>query len=71
MQDSGQGPRTALLDLPWVGHKVRKWEPEPFRWLGIQGLYATYRAADRRERGSGAAQASRLARVADKVAGRD
>ncbi|MCF1597304.1 NAD(P)/FAD-dependent oxidoreductase [Streptomyces muensis] len=70
-QDSGQGTRTELLDLPWVGHKVRKWEPEPFRWLGVQGLYATYRAADRRERGSGAAQASRLARVADKVAGRD
>ncbi|MFE6624255.1 NAD(P)/FAD-dependent oxidoreductase [Streptomyces sp. NPDC057740] len=70
-QDSGQGGRTELLDLPWVGHKVRKWEPEPFRWLGVQGLYATYRAADRREQGSGVAQASRLARVADKVAGRD
>ena len=21
-------------DCPWVGRKVRQWEPEPFRWLG-------------------------------------
>lgn len=68
--DSGQGLQTDLIDLPWVGHKVRKWEPEPFRWLGVQGLYATYRAADRRERVSGAGESSRLARVADRVAGR-
>ncbi|MEU9055380.1 FAD-dependent oxidoreductase [Streptomyces sp. NPDC048384] len=68
--DSGQGLQTELIDLPWVGHKVRKWEPEPFRWLGVQGLYATYRAADRRERVSGAGESSRLARVADRVAGR-
>lgn len=68
--DSGQGLQTELMDLPWVGHKVRKWEPEPLRWLGVQGLYATYRAADRRERLSGAGESSRLARVADRVAGR-
>ncbi|MFF6982142.1 NAD(P)/FAD-dependent oxidoreductase [Streptomyces sp. NPDC008343] len=68
--DSGQGLQTELIDLPWVGHKVRKWEPEPLRWLGVQGLYATYRAADRRERVSGAGESSRLARVADRVAGR-
>ncbi|MFE5890748.1 NAD(P)/FAD-dependent oxidoreductase [Streptomyces sp. NPDC056468] len=68
--DSGQGLQTELIDLPWVGHKVRKWEPEPLRWLGVQGLYATYRAADRRERLSGAGESSRLARVADRVAGR-
>ncbi|MBK3637698.1 FAD-dependent oxidoreductase [Streptomyces sp. MBT97] len=68
--DSGQSGRTALTDLPWVGHKVRRWEPEPLRWLGVQGMYATYRAADRRETESRAAGSSRLARVADRVAGR-
>ncbi|MFJ2234356.1 NAD(P)/FAD-dependent oxidoreductase [Streptomyces sp. NPDC087859] len=68
--DSGQGGTTELTDLPWVGHKVRKWEPEPFRWLGVQGMYATYRAADRRETGAHSAQSSRLARVADRIAGR-
>ncbi|KUN21584.1 FAD-dependent oxidoreductase [Streptomyces antibioticus] len=68
--DSGQGGRTELTDLPWVGHEVRKWEPEPLRWLGVQGMYATYRAADRRERVSHSAESSRLAQIADRVSGR-
>lgn len=68
--DSGQAGATELTGLPWVGHKVRKWEPEPFRWLGVQGMYATYRAADRRESGGHSAESSRLARWADRVAGR-
>ncbi|MFD9436829.1 NAD(P)/FAD-dependent oxidoreductase [Streptomyces sp. NPDC060002] len=68
--DSGQDGRTDLTDLPWVGHKVRRWEPEPLRWLGVQGMYATYRAADRRETERHAAGSSRLARLADRVAGR-
>ncbi|MFE5396291.1 NAD(P)/FAD-dependent oxidoreductase [Streptomyces sp. NPDC056568] len=69
-QDSGQGGRTDLTDLPWVGHRVRRWEPEPLRWLGVQGLYAVYREADRRERASHRAGSSRLARLADRVSGR-
>ncbi|MFF3330312.1 NAD(P)/FAD-dependent oxidoreductase [Streptomyces sp. NPDC002888] len=69
-RDSGQGTRTQLTDLPWVNHKVRRWEPEPLRWLGVHGMYATYRSADRRERASHSAGSSRLARVADRVAGR-
>ncbi|MFC9284942.1 NAD(P)/FAD-dependent oxidoreductase [Streptomyces collinus] len=69
-QDSGQGGRTGLTDLPWVNHKVRRWEPEPLRWLGVQGMYATYRAADRRELLHPSARSSRLARAADRVAGR-
>ncbi|MGW5369172.1 NAD(P)/FAD-dependent oxidoreductase [Streptomyces sp. NPDC004009] len=69
-QDSGQSGRTELTELPWVDHKVRKWEPEPFRWLGVHGMYATYRAADRRELLHPGAGSSRLARVADRVAGR-
>jgi hypothetical protein len=32
---------TDLVDLPWVGHRSRRWEPEPLRWLGINvGLHA-------------------------------
>ncbi|MDH6518225.1 glycine/D-amino acid oxidase-like deaminating enzyme [Streptomyces sp. SAI-135] len=69
-QDSGQGGRTGLTELPWVGHRVRKWEPEPLRWLGVQGMYATYRTADRREHGSHSAESSRLAQWADRIAGR-
>ncbi|MFJ9749198.1 NAD(P)/FAD-dependent oxidoreductase [Streptomyces chartreusis] len=68
--DSGQGVRTELTELPWVGHKVRKWEPEPLRWLGVHGLYAAYRAADRRESSTPSAESSRAARVADRISGR-
>jgi glycine/D-amino acid oxidase-like deaminating enzyme len=36
------GRDTALTTLPWVGHRSRRWEPEPLRWLGINaGLRAT------------------------------
>lgn len=62
---------TALTDLPWVGGQARRWEPEPLRWLGVQGMYAAYRAADRRESTPGAAgRDSRIARVADLISGR-
>ncbi|MEU8717133.1 FAD-dependent oxidoreductase [Streptomyces sp. NPDC048663] len=68
--DSGQAGRTDLTELPWVDHKVRKWEPEPFRWLGVQAMYTTYRTADQRERHHPSTDSSRLARLADRVAGR-
>ena len=36
------GRSTDLTGLPWVGHRSRRWEPEPLRWLGINaGLRAT------------------------------
>lgn len=40
-----------LLRLPWVGHRSRRWEPEPFRWIGVNlGRTAAVRAdaAERR-----------------------
>ncbi|WP_327729004.1 FAD-binding oxidoreductase [Streptomyces sp. NBC_00487] len=69
-RDSGQAGATELTSLPWVNHRVRKWEPEPLRWVGVQGMYATYRTADRREAASQKGESSRLARWADRVAGR-
>jgi glycine/D-amino acid oxidase-like deaminating enzyme len=42
---------TGLTALPWVGHRSRRWEPEPLRWLGINaGLQATA-LRDRLDRG--------------------
>ncbi|MFF0740717.1 NAD(P)/FAD-dependent oxidoreductase [Streptomyces sp. NPDC004111] len=70
LQDSGQGGETDLTTLPWVNHKVRKWEPEPFRWLGVQGMYAAYREADRRELTAHSADTHPMARLADRVSGR-
>ncbi|WP_028669697.1 NAD(P)/FAD-dependent oxidoreductase [Saccharospirillum impatiens] len=56
------GRDTALTQLPWVGRRVRRWEPEPLRWLGVRGMYSLFNAADRREARGGAAP-SRLARL--------
>ncbi|MFJ5550003.1 NAD(P)/FAD-dependent oxidoreductase [Streptomyces sp. NPDC093225] len=70
LQDAGRGGPTELTDLPWVGHAVRGWEPEPFRWLGVHALYAAYRAADRREAATHSAVTTPLARVADRISGR-
>lgn len=63
------GSDSDLTRLPWVNQPARRWEIEPLRWLGIQGIYAAYRAADRRESGAGE-RTSRLARLADLISGR-
>ncbi|MFE3073523.1 NAD(P)/FAD-dependent oxidoreductase [Streptomyces sp. NPDC059247] len=69
-QDSGQSGATDLTDLPWVSHKVRKWEPEPLRWLGVQTMYAAFRGADRRELTGTTATTDRVARIANRLSGR-
>ena len=69
-QDSGQSGPTELTTLPWVDHKVRKWEPEPLRWLGVQTMYAAYRTADRREATTHTATTDRIATLADRLSGR-
>ncbi|KAJ3333811.1 hypothetical protein HDU93_008369 [Gonapodya sp. JEL0774] len=43
------GRETELTKLPWVNRRVRKWEPEPFRWAGVHGMYKLYAEADARE----------------------
>ncbi len=40
---------TALTRLPWVGHRSRRWEPEPLRWLGINAGLRTMGSADSEE----------------------
>ncbi|MEU6411283.1 FAD-dependent oxidoreductase [Microbispora sp. NPDC046933] len=71
LRDLVLGADTTLTRLPWVGRKVRKWEPEPLRWLGVQGMYMAYREADRQEVVAGRVTSSPLARIADTVARRD
>lgn len=61
---------TPLVRLPWVGRRVRPWEPEPLRWLGVQAMYALYRAADRREHHRALTHTSRAARVANAITAR-
>ncbi|MEU5880662.1 FAD-dependent oxidoreductase [Spirillospora sp. NPDC047279] len=60
---------TDLTALPWVGRRVRRWEPEPLRWIGVQAMYALYRGADARETASASPRTSVLAHVADAITG--
>jgi hypothetical protein len=61
------GEATERTSLPFVGHRSRTWEPEPLRWLGINGgLYAAG-LADRREAATG--RASRAAGVVARLRG--
>jgi glycine/D-amino acid oxidase-like deaminating enzyme len=38
-----------LVTLPWVGHRWPRWEPEPFRWIGINAGLRGVQLADRTE----------------------
>lgn len=60
---------SALTELPWVNHRVRKWEPEPLRYIAVQAMYKAYYAADRAEL-RGRATTSPIATAADLVSGR-
>jgi glycine/D-amino acid oxidase-like deaminating enzyme len=42
-----------LTALPWVGHSSRSWEPEPLRWLGVNGGRVLMSSADRSENRTG------------------
>lgn len=69
LADLALGRDTDLVHLPWVNRRVRPWEPEPFRWLGVTGMYALLNAADRREARPGAGP-SRLAALGNWLTGR-
>jgi glycine/D-amino acid oxidase-like deaminating enzyme len=47
------GNHSALTRLAWVQHRSRRWEPEPLRWLGINGGRLLAASADAAERRSG------------------
>jgi glycine/D-amino acid oxidase-like deaminating enzyme len=59
-----------LTRLPWVRDRVRRWEPEPLRWLGARLVYGLYRSADRRESASDSPATDPLARLAGLISGR-
>jgi hypothetical protein len=43
------GRDTDLVSLPWVGHRCRRWEPEPIRWLATRVIPGVLASADRAE----------------------
>jgi glycine/D-amino acid oxidase-like deaminating enzyme len=70
LRDLILGKETSLTALPWVDRQVRPWEPEPIRWAGVTAMYMAYRAADALEARFDS-KTSLLARVADRVSGRE
>ena len=67
LADLVTGRSTALTQLPWVGHRSRKWEPEPARWAGINAGLRLAHAADREEARTG--HPARLAALLGAVTG--
>jgi glycine/D-amino acid oxidase-like deaminating enzyme len=53
LADLVHGRATALTRLPWVGHRSRKWEPEPLRWTGLNLATRAVAVADAEERLTG------------------
>jgi glycine/D-amino acid oxidase-like deaminating enzyme len=69
LADLALGRDSDLTALPWVNRRVRRWEPEPLRWLGVHGMYALLRGADAlEERWRGGP--SRLASLGNWLTGR-
>ena len=68
LRDLILGRDTSITRLPWVGHRSRRWEPEPFRWLGANLALRAMAWADRREAATGSP--SRIADLVGKAIGR-
>ena len=49
LRDLVLGDDTDLTSLPWVNHRSKRWEPEPFRYLGINAGLRLAGGADRAE----------------------
>jgi hypothetical protein len=47
--DLALGRDSDLVSLPWVGHRSRRWEPEPLRYLASSAIVRTLGSADRGE----------------------
>jgi len=64
LADLVMGTDSDLVRLPWVQHRSPHWEPEPFRWIGVNAGRTVAAVADRSER-----RRRRPARIAERVMG--
>ena len=69
LADLVTGSDTDLVRLPWVGHRSRRWEPEPLRWSGVNLVRRAAGAADRAEDGTGGLVGRPLATLVQRVLG--
>jgi glycine/D-amino acid oxidase-like deaminating enzyme len=49
LRDLILGRDTDIVRLPWVGHRSRRWEPEPLRWIGTNLALKMMSSADHAE----------------------
>ena len=61
------GADTERTTFPWVHHRSRRWEPEPFRWLGINAVLRAAAYADQAEARSD--RPSRVGKMTDRLLG--
>ena len=69
MADRLLGKQSALTKLPWNDHESPCWEPEPLRWLAIQGMYWLLGYADQQEMRKQLKSTAYLATLAYKICG--
>jgi len=67
LRDLILGRTSDLTALPWVNHRSRRWEPEPFRYVGINAGLRLAGTADRAEDRAG--RSTWHARALDKLVG--
>ena len=59
LTDLISGAVTPLTQLPTVNHRSPRWEPEPFRWLGIRYAQEGFARLDRDAERTGKAPTGR------------
>jgi len=67
LSDLIRGEDTPLTKLPWANHRSPQWEPEPFRWVGVNLALRMMASADRVEDSKG--RPSRRADLISKLIG--
>jgi glycine/D-amino acid oxidase-like deaminating enzyme len=65
LADLVTGRESDLVDHPWVGHRSRRWEPEPLRWCGVNSMLRLTDWSDRREARIG--KPSMFVRLSDRL----
>lgn len=68
--DLASGVQSEYTDGPWIRPRPRKWEFEPFRWIGSNAVRAMYETADAIEYRRGGARTSKVSTLAAKISGR-
>ena len=69
MCDRIMNNKSTLTTLPWNDYQSQKWEPEPFRYVAIQGIYGLLRYSDYLEREKQLKNTAFVAQFAYKICG--